>query len=394
MSLRSAVAGTSLGTMVALCNPLTVHADSSVEFGEAERQLIISLKGASAAPADTTNGVLGNPFAISLGRALFFEPRLSSNGRISCSTCHDPRRSWADGSVVSSGLQIGKRNAPSLWNVSWNRWFSWDGKASTLWAQAVLPITDPNEMGGSASGAISVVSQDPNLGSLYKGAFGSPIDREPEQNASLARLGKALAAYITTLNSSNSRFDQFASAVERGDADGTIVLTRQEKQGLKLFLGKAGCVTCHHSPNFTDGEFHNLRLPDRGSRFSSDPGRYQGINQALASEFGANGRYSDDPSSARAAIVRATERRPEQWGAFKTPTLRNVAKTAPYMHAGQFATLRDVVMYYSTFKGATPADHHQETTLAPLNLDDAEVEALVSFLLALTDESKLPEHGR
>lgn len=368
---------------------LRTAADSSTEFEPSEIEQILSMRGSLLSIDDATNAALGKGPAIALGRALFFDPRLSRSGTVSCASCHDPQKSWSDGLPSGVGLGKGARNTPSLWNVGGNRWFSWDGKASTLWAQTLLPIEDPIEMGGGRANVASLVASEPTLASLYKAAFGTGINQETDVNMSFARVGKALAAYVATITSTNSRFDVFAESLERGDILTAHALSTQEKHGLKLFLGKARCVTCHHGPNFTDGEFHNLRLPDRGMRFPSDAGRYVGIEKVQRSEFGATSRYSDDSTARAAKMVKALERRPEQWGSFKTPSLRNVAKTAPYMHGGQFATLREVVRYYSTFEGAATADHHQVMTLVQANLDDAEIDALVAFLQALTDEPRL-----
>src|SRR5262249_40897437 len=149
----------------------------------------------------------------------------------------------------------------------------------------------------------------------------------------------------------------------------------------------AGCWSCHHGPNFTDGEFHNILVPSR-EPFPSDPGRYMGVELLVRNDFHPTGPYSDAPKKLSSKYIGSLTQTPEMWGQFKTPTLRNVARTSPYMHQGQFGTLREVLEYYSTLKDAALADHHQEHVLMPLNLSDSEIQDIIAFLESLTDETR------
>jgi cytochrome c peroxidase len=166
-------------------------------------------------------------------------------------------------------------------------------------------------------------------------------------------------------------------------------LSPAAQRGLKLFVGRAGCRLCHPGPRFTDDEFHDLGLAPRGGGTRRDPGRYGGLELLLQDPFRASGRYSDAPDGARARELEHLVAAQETWGQFKTPSLRNVARTAPYGHDGKFAALEDVLRFYSTLEGAA-SGHHGERVLRPLGLDEREIADLVAFLGALTDESLDP----
>lgn len=360
--------------------------------------------------------MIDNELAAELGRQLFFDKRLSSNGQLSCATCHDPAQGFSDGKSIAEGLQRGRRHTPSLWNVAYNRWYFWDGRADSLWAQALHPLESPVELGSSRLAAAHLVHDDAKYRGMYERLFGempSLADRkrfppagkpvtatdpdaddsgwrtmsEPDQslvNTIFVNIGKTLAAFESRLVSRRSPFDQYAEALVDRDVEKMQAYPIAARRGLKLFLGKANCRSCHTGPNFTDGEFHDTRVPPRPDQIEPDAGRFAGVDQALRDPFNAMGKFSDQSSG---AIVEFTVNNPDNWGRFKTPTLRNVARTAPYMHQGQFATLTDVVKYYSTLEQALPAGHHAETILQPLHLSDNEIHDLVAFLESLTDEN-------
>ncbi len=369
---------------------------------------------------DPTNRQLNDPAAAELGHRLFFDVRLSANGQISCATCHDPARSFADGKPFSEGLQTGSRHTPSLWNVAHNRWFFWDGRADSLWAQALHPIESPMEMGSSRLAAARLIHDDDAYRELYVRAFGNlpPLtdrSRFPEQgkpksaadpnaddaswnemspddqfaaNRVFANIGKAIAAYESKLLSRRSPFDVFVEGLSTEDHSKLAALSPAAQRGLKLFIGSANCRSCHMGPNFTDGEFHDTRVPPREGRSPDDPGRFAGVAEVKNDPFNAAGVFSDQRTG---SIVEFLVNNAENWGRFKTPTLRNVAKTAPYMHQGQFESLAEVVHFYSTLEGALPAGHHAETIIQPLFLTHQEEADLVAFLESLTDEAIEPE---
>jgi cytochrome c peroxidase len=365
-------------------------AEEPVAFTDAEVKRLLQHSPLPPPPANETNAHADDPGAAALGQALFFEPRLSKGGDISCATCHQPERSFTDGRALSRGVADGRRHTPSLWNVAYNRWLFWDGRADSLWSQALHPIEDPLEMAGSRAAVVAAVRGDARLRAAYQSVFG-PLPAagagRPEVNRAFANLGKAIEAYERRLLSRRAPFDVFVEGVREQDAAKQAALSPAARRGLKLFLGRGNCRTCHTGPTFTDGEFHAIELPPTGV---ADPGRLEGIERVVKDEFGAGGAFSDRTDGPRAQNVRFLSRAPHAQGQFKTPTLRNVARTAPYMHNGQLATLADVLAHYSTLENRPPAGPHQEVVLAPLSLSPGETADLLAFLESLTDTSLDP----
>jgi len=365
-------------------------AEEPVTFTDAEVKRFLQHSPLPPPPANETNAHADHAGAAALGQALFFEPRLSKGGDISCATCHQPERSFADGRALSRGVADGRRHTPSLWNVAYNRWFFWDGRADSLWSQALHPIEDPLEMAGSRAAVVAAVRGDARLRSAYEPVFG-PLPAagagRADVNRAFANLGKAIEAYERRLLSRRAPFDVFVEGVREQDAAKQAALSPAARRGLKLFLGRGNCRTCHTGPTFSDGEFHAILLPPTGV---SDPGRLEGIERVVKDEFGAGGAFSDGTDGPRAQNVRFLSRAPHAQGQFKTPTLRNVARTAPYMHNGQLASLPDVLAHYSKLENRPPAGPHQEAVLAPLALSPDETADLLAFLDALTDTSLDP----
>ncbi len=361
-------------------------APEPARFDEREIVKILSHSPLDGPPPDPTNAHADDPAAAHLGRFLFFDKRLSANSQIACATCHDPAQAFADGKTLSQGLATGKRHAPALLNVAWQRWYFWDGRADTLWAQASHPIESPSEMGGDRARIARLVDHDPDLRAAYEGVFGPLPDltRATEVDRVLANTGKALEAYERRLVSRDSAFDRFAAALRSGDDAAQARYPEAARRGLALFVGKANCRLCHAGPSFSDGEFHNIGVPTLDKTPPRDAGRYAGVDLVQRDPFNAAGAFSDDPRGPRAVELAQLSRTSELWGQFRTPTLRSVARTAPYMHQGQFASLRDVLHYYSTLEGTVPAGHHGEQVIKPLHLSDAEIEDLLAFLETLT----------
>lgn len=286
----------------------------------------------------------GNPLtreAVALGECLFFDPSLSADGRLSCASCHRPGRAFADTVAVSpgSGARIGHRNAPSLLNVVYRDELFWDGRSEILEEQVLFPLTDSLEMDRPIEDIVRQLLRTPEYRRLFARAYGSPPSSE--------HLARALASYLRTLRSGRSRFDRY----QAGD---TTALNAEERRGRMLFLGKARCHLCHVGPQLTDGDFHNTGVASGG-----DPGR-----------FSVTGDSAD-------------------LGAFRTPSLRDIAVTAPYMHNGSIATLEDVVAFYNRGGGAGAKDR----LLRPLALTPSEEQALVAFLRT-TSNSALPRTSR
>ncbi len=272
-----------------------------------------------------------------LGRKLFFDTILSVDRSISCATCHDPERSFTDDRTKAVGVfdRVGPRRVPKLLNRGYGRSFFWDGRIPTLEEQVLQPVINSLEMDLEVSEAVARLASDPAYPSEFREAFG----REPNRDD----LARALASYVRTILSGDSRYDRYVA----GD---TEALNDTERLGLEVFRGKGNCVTCHLGPNLTDERFHNTGVGYEDGRFEDD-GR-----------FGVSGRESDR-------------------GAFKTPTLRNVAQTAPYMHDGSIATLEDVIDDYDN--GGTP-NPYLDREIRKLGLTVAEKAALAAFMRTLT----------
>lgn len=286
-----------------------------------------------------------------LGARLFADPRLSMDGRVACRSCHDPAHGFTVPDRVGRGVLgiPGRRNPPSLYLVATRPWLDWDGGETDLSARVLAPLHDPTEMGPDLKTAVERVAQT-EMAASFHGVFGA-------EGASVQTLARALASYVTTLGP-RSRFDLFLEG-DRGALDDT------ELEGLHLFRTKARCVNCHFGPTLSDGLFHNLRLS-----FFGEPA------QDL-------GRFS---------ITGA----PDDAGRFRTPSLRSVASSAPYMHNGLFPTLDGVVNFYDRGGGEVWARNAEEARrplcreaarlsphIRPLGLTGEEKAALVAFLKAL-----------
>lgn len=406
-----------IGVICVICGYLLLagcQAKPLVDFTAEERQRILQHGPLPPVPPDRTNRVADDPAAARLGQYLFFDTRVSANGQIACATCHPAGDAWADGKPLSQGVGTARRHAPTLWNTAFNRWFFWDGRADSQWAQALHPIEDPVEQGGSRLQFLHVVAGDAVLRGAYERVFGPlpdvsdarrfppagrPVPQAPEHphaqawqsmtaadqdavNQFYANVGKAIAAFQRRLISRDAPFDRFVEGLRDGDADKLSALSLPAQRGLRLFVGSARCRECHAGPNFTDGEFHSIGLvPLNGAPL--DLGRFGGIATVLADPFNGIGRYSDD-AAASARPVSFLVSRPDTQGQFKVPTLRNVAHTAPYMHDGRFKTLHEVLAFYSNEAGAVQTGHHQETIVRPLRLSDEAIADLVAFLESLS----------
>ena len=385
-----------LVAIVAVVMPLVVLAQGNPFGFNAEEIRLILRHGPWPAPwsKDVSNRVSGNVAAIALGEQLFFEPRLSGTGTISCASCHIPEKGWTDGRKLGVGLGEGDRNTPSVRDVRYQRWFGWDGANDNLWSQSARPLTDPKEMGTTERHVAQLIRGDAGLSCRYDKAFGHAPATDDE--ALMIDLGKALAAFQETLVSGRAPFDDFRDAVGRNDWKTAASYPENARRGAQIFIGKGNCSLCHFGPSFTNGEFHEIGIPIFKKSGGIDWGRYQGVKMLRASRFNLLGVYNDDKSRSTAASTRYVDLAPQTFEQFKAPGLRNVALTAPYMHNGHFATLRDVVKHYSeidvsllhvahiyagdVMAEAVPTD----TVLQPLKLNEREINDVVAFLESLT----------
>lgn len=391
-------------TGLALAAGMAGAGGNVVTFSAAETETIRAMALRAAPPRDPTNRHSGDPRAISLGRQLYHFQGFSKSGTISCASCHDPQKAWADGRRVAVGEGTGTRNTLSLKNVAYLRWLMWDGRVATLWSQATRPIENPAEMGGSRAQTLCAIWTDEALARSYAAVFGAPRQALVAQTCSAVRssgvlapasqadvsrnfsnVGKALAAFMETIVTGKSEFDLFAEALLPDPARRTHDIGASAQRGLKLFIGKANCVSCHSSSLLSDNEFHNIQLPLGAKKFQSDTGRFDGARQVVKDEFGPSGPYSDARDTDRSYFVKQLPIGEQLIGQFRTPSLRNVANTAPYMHDGSMETLRDVLEFYSSMKNAQRNDHHYESIVRPLNLTAREIEDLESFLLTLSE---------
>jgi cytochrome c peroxidase len=351
----------------------------TIEWTAGERRAIrrLSLESLPSVPRDPGNRVADDPRAAELGHRLFFDARLSANGRVSCASCHMPQRGFQDGLRVGKGIGRTDRRTMPLAGVAYARWLFWDGRRDSLWAQALTPLESSVEHGITRTVAVRHIASHHRR--TYEAVFG-PL-RGARVDEVFANLGKAIAAYERLLRPAPSRFDRFASSLGRGGRE--AILSPEEERGLRLFVGEGQCASCHSGPLFTNGEFHNTGVPQT----TRDAGRAEGALLALRDPFNCLGRFSDaEPPDCTALRFIVTDRT-RLLGAFKVPSLRDVAARAPYMHAGQLATLRDVLEHYRRAPDA--AVGHSE--LAPLDLTDRQLDEIVLFLGALDGGVAAPE---
>jgi cytochrome c peroxidase len=331
---------------------------------------------------DPSNRVSGRAAAIAFGARLFADPRLSRTGAIACATCHQPGRAYTDGLPRAQGLAPTDRNTIGLANLRLQRWFGWDGASDSLWAQSLRPVIDPREMGSDFVQVAAVVRADADLRRRYRAAFGAPPAAADEAVA--IAVAKALAAYQETLVTGRTPFDNFRDALARGDVAAVARYPAAARRGLAIFVGKGRCNVCHLGPNFTNGEFHDTGIPFFAGPGRVDPGRHEGIRRMQASRHNLLGPFNDDPARSTATATRYVAQEHRNFGEFRVPSLRNVARTAPYMHNGSLATLREVVRHYSEIdEDRLHADG--ERILRPLHLSAAEIDDVVAFLDSLTD---------
>ncbi|MFE8603385.1 cytochrome-c peroxidase [Archangium violaceum] len=340
-------------------------------------------------PRDPTNKYGDNPAAAALGHRLFNDPGLSSCGTVSCKSCHDGEGRSVE-TAVAEGCdgKLTGRNPPTVWNAGYSTWFMWDGRADRLWNQALLPLLNPVEMNSNASLLRARLSAE--YAEEYRALFGKLPSEEADDNQLLAHFGKAIAAYERTLNRHDAPFDQdvrrFLEAVEAGKAEEDPAWL-----GLKTFVRKAQCSACHKGPMLSDDQFHNIGVKDL-----SDGHRGVAVAASAMLEwtFNSAGPYSDAPSgieSARLLRLRNDlhEKASELEGAYKTPTLRNVTLTAPYMHTGELKALEDVIDLYD--KGGEPVGNYAGTvsiTIKKLDLTAEEKKALLKLLESMTGAAK------
>jgi cytochrome c peroxidase len=409
-------------------------------FTEEEFDVIRTLGPIGQVPADSTNRYADDEASALFGQRLFFEKSYShglaiadpvlgavgDTGKVACASCHDTANYYTDTrshpNSTSLGVNWTARNAPSLVNVAYNQWMSWGGKDDTLWEQSAVLCENASAFGGNRLeyahmlyrkyradyNAIFPVPLDSALDPNAPDAGRFPAQGKPKAsptapdgpwemmmtqadrdiiNTIMANSGKALEAYERKLVSRNAPIDKYI----QGDY---TQLSSAAKRGLRLFIGKAACVDCHSGPELSDHKFHNTGIPQVGINLPRvDNGRYDDLQKTLASAFTGAGKFSDDPTAgmAKLAGMQVTN---DLMGLFRTPMLRQVSNTGPYMHTGSLLTLEDVVQFYNGGGGTADFSGTKSPAMVPLLLSDDEQTDLVAFLNSLTGDPPPADLGK
>ncbi len=414
MSLSLGVAVLLAGMVLVLTSASTVRPASPSRLGwsDEERGVLesLSLSSLDALPPDASNRFANDPAAAELGSKLFFETKLSANGQVSCASCHVPDKGFQDARPLGVGVDTGGRRTMPVAGTAYSPWQFWDGRRDSQWSQALGPLESAVEHGGDRVQYAHVMAAQ--YGDEYRAVFGPLPDlgglpdragpvadtlrsqawnrivpvRQTEISRVYANIGKAIAAYERGITFTPSRFDRYVDAelanrVHTPDDAFSI----DERAGLRLFIGKASCSTCHNGSLLTDNHFHNTGVPATPAS-ANDSGRTAGVRQAEEAEFNCSSKYSDAKAEDCAELRFAVTEGPELVRAFKTPSLRNAATRAPYMHAGQFATLGEVLAHYNR----APAAPMGKSELKPLRLSDKELTQIAAFLQTLVSPLNVP----
>ncbi len=402
-------------------------------FTEAEWAQIKTLSPLPGVPKDTTNKYADDPAAAKLGQALFHDKRFAGpivvgsdgtnggngqvgeTGKIACASCHDSTHAWIDTrskpNTTSLGANWVVRNASSILNASYYTWLENDGLRDSQWSDSLTDPEDPGSMNGSRLRIAHVLwnKYKDQYNSIFKeyplpaaldpaapDAARFPADAKPSDPASpwdkmapadqeaarriYANFGKAMQAYLRLLVSLNAPFDRYVA----GD---TAAISKAAKRGLQLFIGKANCIGCHNTSLFSDNLFHTTGMVVTGERANPlERGRLDGLNALLDIEFRTDSAYSDDVAEGQKRLAGLKKDDPQWEGVWRTKGLREVAETAPYTHAGQLATLKDVLDFYNKGGDASGYIGTKDKLMKPLNLSAAEIQDLIAFLGTLTGE--------
>lgn len=414
------------------------NTDNTVDglFTQSEWSQIQTLSPLPALPNDPTNDHANSAPAAKLGQELFFEKSFSGalavgndgtngglgsvgqTGTISCSECHDVNNWFQDTRSQPPNVTLGANwlphRAPSLVNACFYTWYHWDGHFDSMWGASIGGVENPKSFNSTRLQVVHAVYN--KYKNDYNAAFMPPLDPALDPSAPdasrfppvampkasptapdgpwemmtaadqdtvnriMSNVGKSLQAYMRQLLSRNAPFDQYV-------AGNHGAISTQAKQGLQLFIGKAACVACHNTPFFSDNKFHNTGVPQNlgGPHAPAmDPGRYGVIPALLAYGWNTNSKYSDDTMTGKLTGLSQTM---SEMGQFRTKDLRQVAEVGPYMHAGQFATLPDVLNFYN--KGGGDSGTYEGTKdplIVPLNLTSDEQAEIVAFLQTLTGD--------
>ncbi|HEX7235703.1 MAG TPA: cytochrome c peroxidase [Gammaproteobacteria bacterium] len=403
MNTKRIVATLAALSVVSVCVAMSSGDDWTAE--EREELVSMSLRMLEPLAADPTNRVADDSAAAAFGQQLFFDTRFSANGLVSCGTCHKPDLDFQDGKPLGEGVGKTARRTMPIAGTAHGPFFFWDGRKDSLWSQALGPLESPVEHGGTRAQYAHVVAADYRAD--YERIFGPlpdladvPRVAGPAADANARRaweslsaqqrdsvtgvfvnIGKSIAAYERTIELRSSRFDRYVDGLNATGRPPKDVLSAEEIAGLRLFIGKANCTRCHNGPLLTNNDFHNTGVPQLASS-PRDSGRSKGVMDVLQDEFNCRSRWSDAAADQCAELEFLVTDASALEGAFKVPSLRNVANRAPYMHAGQLATLPEVLQHYNR---ALPSAVGT-SELEELELTTGELRQLEAFLHSLNSE--------
>lgn len=409
-SVTVLVATVVVGTLGKASQPWPVWDDSSIAMMQS-----LSLTSLKKQPVDPSNAFWNDPAAAALGHRLFSDTRLSADKKRACVSCHQPQHAFTDGQSTATGLAPLTRNTPTLIGAAYSRRYNWDGRSDSLWAQATGPLESASELGISRGELMHLLITDRQLREEYEHVFG-PLNHNifqhfngspcgPQTNSStgtqcwqrlpqaakqsatrvLVGIAKSLAAYQATLKPVTSRFDHFVTQLSKGQVThARELMSRSEQRGLQLFLDieKTQCLNCHNGPLLSNGGMHDIGT-NLSTQSTVELGQFLGVLLLQNSEFKCDSRYSDAlPEQCHELRFLQNRNEGEGRGAFKVPTLRNLVKTAPYMHDGRFHGLSEVLDYYNNPPLPDVPGAHE---LKPLALTDAQLKDMGAFLQTLSD---------
>ena len=364
----------------------------------------LSLASLGPLPKDPSNRVADDTMAARFGRALFFDTKLSANGKVSCGTCHLPERDFQDGVALAKGVGTTARRTMPIAGTAHSPWMFWDGRTDSHWSQALGPLESPVEHGGDRTQYVHHIATTyrreyerlfgklpsldgvpahagPNSDRTRAAWIALPEAKREEITRVYANMGKAIAAFERTIDFEQTRFDRYVAVELAGKPHSRAdSLSPDEEAGLRLFIGKANCVNCHNGARLTDDHFHNTGVPVSRLVAEVDSGRATGVRQVVKGEFNCLSRYSDAKPEECGELRFAVTDGEELVRAYKTPSLRGVAERAPYMHAGQIGSLADVIAHYDK----APRAPFGKSELKRLKLSETERRQIEAFLRTLS----------
>jgi cytochrome c peroxidase len=396
----------SLALLVAMTTALLSARAVRPKWSDEERATLggLTLSSLGHLPKDASNRFADDTAAARFGKKLFFDAGLSGNGKVSCAKCHLAERDFQDGVPLASGVGTTARRTMPIAGTAHSPWLFWDGRSDSQWSQALGPLESPVEHGGDRTQYARYIAATykkdyerlfgrlPDLSGLPQNAGPNsessraawqamPELRRDEITHVYVNMGKAIAAFERTIEFGETRFDRYVAVELAGKPHSREdSLSADEEAGLRLFIGKASCVNCHNGARLTDDHFHNTGVAASSLVAQVDSGRAVGVRDAVKGEFNCLSKYSDAKPEECSELRFAVTEGAELVRAYKTPSLRNVAERAPFMHAGQIASLADVIAHYDR----APKAPFGKTELKRLRLSAKERLQLEAFLKTLS----------